>query len=542
MPNAILRGNKAFEPLTDAIAARFGWQIDQQVYLRNLNFASFTVPPGAQTDTNLQALRQEFAAYIQYAAYSPLMQACWDPDDDLYTQSTQTTGPQWSLKKSRFNEVWDTTKGSASVRVAIVDTGCYLDHVELIGQVLTPADFPAENLDIANNDSTMEDNVDHGTFLCGLVSALADEGFGMAGAAPDCRVIPIKISEAGEANHARFVAGCMLGFTLGAKVVNLSWRSTVGSAPLEEMVDDIYNGGGLLFVSAANDGTDDMTWPAAYENAVAVGNSRTDDSRVPSSTYGDWVDIAAPGEDLKSTGNHFADEHHGPWTGTSFSAPLTAAAAALLWSYKPELTNAEIRILLETTGAPTIGFNPSNSIKRLDVAAALEAIVPDPVPIPTIDSVTTWQTLLGTISKVSNLDFFVTNPQDIGFIRYTLDCLPLGVADPTDMTQDVTAGGIYMSWFTLDSTPRLNQQAVLRAQCFDTDGNPGMEATTPVFIFNIRGDVNSDGKIDAADTSAYIGMGGLKSGDAGYIPYFDSDLDGTITEADAGVIGYDWNP
>jgi hypothetical protein len=539
--NPMLRENRQFEAVSDAVAGALRLSIDQQVYLRKLNFATFDVPAGVSADAAVAALRSPaWAGVVEYAAYAPMIYPCYESNDPGYTSSNENNGWQWSLKKSNFNTAWDSTKGSSDVLVAVVDTGCYLDHEDLGGILDPQVAFPSATTDIANNDNTMEDSNEHGTFLCGLVGATMDNGTGITGGAPGCRTFAVKISEdGGGVNHGTFITGCMLGFTLGAKVVNLSWRSTGGSPPLRTMTEDIWNGGGILFVSAGNDGNDNPTWPAAYDDAVAVGNSNSADACDPSSSRGDWVDIAAPGVGLTSCGSHFPGDYHGPWVGTSFSAPLTAAAAALLWSYQPALTNTEVRDYLEDTGAPTTGFNASNSILRLDVRAALDAIPPLVDPIA-VDSVVATQTLLGNVNHVAQFSARVLGAENVDRVRYTIDCVPLGEFDPTDVMLDVETNGVFLTVLELGEVDRMNQQAQLTAQVYDALGNPGPLVTTPLWIFNHPGDVNADGEVDAADSVAFEDRLGLTEDDPSYEPFYDSDLDGVITEGDAAAIGYFW--
>ena len=173
-----------------------------------------------------------------------------EPDD---VASPPTAGPQWRIGRIGCSQAWDYTKGDADVWIAIVDTGAMLFHEELSNVLDPEIHYPGYKLDLANNDNTMEDPYRHETNLCGIVVATQDNNRTITGVAPECRVVPVKISNNGFSNHALYVAGCMLGFELGAKVVNLSWRSNNPSPQLEGMVNEIFAGGALLIVSGGND-------------------------------------------------------------------------------------------------------------------------------------------------------------------------------------------------------------------------------------------------------------------------------------------------
>lgn len=377
--NPSLRANQQFEALTDAIAARYGLVIQTQVYLEAINMAGFSVPPEVDAAQALARLRAEFAPYIIYAGYSQYYQHCALINDPNFTSSNADSGPQWGHQRIRLAEAFDYTTGDPAVRIAVCDTGVRITHQELQAQVLDPqVAFPGFHLDVANNDNTMEDSEGHGTFIAGLIAAQVNDGITIAGAAYNCQVIPIKITNSGAALDQKIYEGCLLADQLGAKAINLSFGDTHDDPNLEVMVNQIVSHGHLFVGAAGNNNSQTIEFPGGYTNSLCVGATQYGkDERTIFSNYGYWVDIAAPGEFLKSctpdsdTGyNNWMD---GSGSGTSFAAPLVAAAAALLWSYNSALTNTQVRTYLTTTGAPATGFNNS-SVLRLDIAAALAAV------------------------------------------------------------------------------------------------------------------------------------------------------------------------
>jgi hypothetical protein len=380
--NAILRHNKQYEPLTDAIAARYGLRITSQVYLEQLNMAGFSVPPATDSAKVLDDLRREFAGSLVYAGYSQYFQHCAAVNDTDYVNSSTTGGPQWGHRRIRCAEAFDFTTGDPAVRIAVVDTGVRITHQELKAQVLDPAvAFPAFNLDVANNDNTVDDSEGHGTFIAGLIASQVNNNRTLAGAAYNCQVIPIKITNGGSAMDQDIYEGCLLADQLGAKAINLSFGDTHNDPNLEVMVNQIVSHGHLFVGAAGNNNSETIEYPSGYTNSLCVGATQyaqdDTDTRASFSNYGSWVDIAAPGEYLKSCtpdkDNGYNSWMDGSGSGTSFAAPLVAAAAGLLWSYKSTLTVSEVRNFLVTTGAPTIGFNNS-AVLRLDMAAALTAV------------------------------------------------------------------------------------------------------------------------------------------------------------------------
>src|SRR5690606_26432214 len=124
------------------------------------------------------------------------------------------------------------------------------------------------------------------------------------GIAPDCRILPVKISNGGTTAVGHIIEGCYLGFELGAEIVNLSWGSYGGVVPPEAaMVNYIWNNGGIFISAAGNDNTTDTHYPCAYQNSISVGwthegtnDARADFGSFGGSNYGTYVELAAPGD------------------------------------------------------------------------------------------------------------------------------------------------------------------------------------------------------------------------------------------------------
>jgi hypothetical protein len=143
----------------------------------------------------------------------------------------------------------------------------------------------------------------------------------------------------------------------------------------------------------------------------------------------------------------------------------------------------------------------------------------------------------GAVPGLNEIDITVEESENVATVRYVLDVVPYNdngvedrILDVTDPFEGVISG--------LEGYP--NQLANLHVRYYDPGGLPGLEIVVPVYIFNLLGDVNADNIVNAADTAAYDGMIGLISGEEGYNPLFDSDLDGEITESDAAAVGYFW--
>lgn len=284
---------------------------------------------------------------------------------------------QWDMKKIAMPTAWGTTKGTSSVKVAVVDTGANYNHSDLAGQIIKGHDF-------VNNDDDPMDDQGHGTHVSGTVAALMNNSLGVAGMAPGCKVLAVKVlGSDGSGDTSAIAQGIDYAVKQGAKVINMSLGGPQESAVLKTAVDNAVAHGVVVVVAAGNDGSTTKNYPAAYDNSLSVGASDQNDARAYFSTYGSTVDIAAPGVSILSTTK---DGQYGTEDGTSMASPHVAAAAALVFSLHPNWTVAQVRQALESTGDAVSGFSGS-SLKRLNVAKALAygggSTSPTPAPATT---------------------------------------------------------------------------------------------------------------------------------------------------------------
>jgi hypothetical protein len=426
-PGAVLRVDRRYEVLTDAIAAKYGLKIDKQVYWGLVRVASFVLPEKVDGDIVLTQIRQDFAGCVDTAGYSQLYRrdGVYIPDDPDYKNSSTTSySPLWSLHRVGASQAWGYSRGDPNVLIAVLDTGIRITHEELAAQVIDPQDLdfgdvPGEiphYVDLANDDNTMEDFDGHGTFIAGQVAAEGDNQRTIVGLAHKCRVIPIKITNADSASDINIIYGSALAFYLGARVISLSFGDYHTNGAMEDIVNQLWNNEAIFVASAGNDGVTTPHYPADYPNSISVGATDIDDARVGFSNYSEFVDIAAPGVAIKSCQPASDTAYNDQWWlsgGTSFASPLVAAAAALLWSYDSTLTNNEIRDLLEDNADPTTGFTEGD-VGRLDIAAALAEVTPIRLEIPHLSRLVYSDTVPLTVEVTGTPDrvdcYFNGNP------------------------------------------------------------------------------------------------------------------------------------
>ncbi|HWG89306.1 MAG TPA: S8 family peptidase [Candidatus Thermoplasmatota archaeon] len=254
------------------------------------------------------------------------------PDDPEFAN-------QWGLHAVRAPLAWGTTRGEG-VLVAIVDTGIDLLHPDLAPNLyLGPRG--EQGYDFVNNDTDPDDDHGHGTLVAGVVGAVADNGFGVAGVAPEATLLPVKVlDEGGEGDLSLVATGVRYAADRGAHVIVLSLGSYDDTPALRDALQYAVAKGALPIAATGNHGlTPGVLYPAAYPEAVAVG-ALEDDGTVPwYSNGGPEVDFVAPAEEILTTAR---DGRFLRRSGTSFAAPHVAGVAALFKAEDPTLGPAAL--------------------------------------------------------------------------------------------------------------------------------------------------------------------------------------------------------
>lgn len=197
------------------------------------------------------------------------------------------------------------------------------------------------------------DDEGHGTKVSSIAAAETNNGTGIAGVAPKARLMILKVSSGGLIMSSDMIEAIYYAANNGASVVNLSLTGSRYSLAEQQAVKYATSKGLLVVAAAGNDGTSVLSYPAAYEDVVAV--SSHSQSRLASdfSNYGTYIDLSAPGELVPSVTPSYS-----PLTspvvlssGTSMSAPHVSAAAGLCFSLQPELIGRVVEKALFSSAA-----------------------------------------------------------------------------------------------------------------------------------------------------------------------------------------------
>ena len=269
----------------------------------------------------------------------------------------------WGLTKIGAPFVWNITRG-AGVTVAVIDSGSG-PHPDLNANL----DAGRTIIDSIDNAGMRDVSINgHGTHVAGIIAAVADNGIGGAGVAPQVRILPIRSLDSAGSGLAEDVKNAIYFATdSGAKVINLSLGRVSEHQPLTTAIQYAVDRNVLVVAAAGNYGPNSTPmWPAASDLTLAVTAVDEYNSVASFDQRGDYIDLAAPGVSIKSTANN----DYPIQSGTSMAAAFVSGAAALLFAAQPAITAAQVRDVLQRTatdiGAPgrdtTFGYGLVNLV------------------------------------------------------------------------------------------------------------------------------------------------------------------------------------
>jgi subtilisin family serine protease len=347
------------------------------------------------------------------------------PDDPAFAT-------QWHLQPGsaagiRVAEAWDLQWGDEAVVIAVIDTGVDWSHPDLAANIwINPGEVAGNGIDDDGNgwiddvrgwdagngdaDARPETYVElgldvgfHGTHCAGIAAAVTDNTVGVAGAAPGCRIMPVKVNDSASGITDLAITEAF-GYAIasGADVLSMSFGGPGdggAAAFYQDLVDQALAAGIVCVAAAGNNDDASLMYPAACAGVISVGATDQAGARASYSTYGSWVTVNAPGDRIWSTiqSNYSFDfltgllyqfsygwDGSSPYMysdGTSMACPMVAGVVGLILSEAPTLGPAEVRQVLLDTGDVVTYDQPLGVKGNAEAAVASLQTVDAAVPV-----------------------------------------------------------------------------------------------------------------------------------------------------------------
>ncbi len=296
--------------------------------------------------TNLAVSKSDLIEYVE-------------PNREVHVLGSGTSTPndtyfanQWGPQKIAAPDAWAIEAGERNIIVAVIDSGVDYTHNDLSANYLPGGydfvdddndPYPAADGIDNNQNGWVDEGVNHGTHVAGIIAAVANNSIGIAGIAKVSILSERVMNSDGDGTSFDVVEGINHAVAHGAKIINLSLGG--GRTSLEsDACQNAWDNGCIIVAAAGNDYGGPVSYPAAYPTVIAVSATDSNDNLSNFSSVGSEVELSAPGVSILSTikNNQYETE-----SGTSMAAPHVAGVAALVWSANPGFTNEEVRKVLQ---------------------------------------------------------------------------------------------------------------------------------------------------------------------------------------------------
>jgi len=473
---------------------------NQRAIINAINVRIINVPVGAE-EALARALSHN--PKIEFAEIDHLNKLDEIIPNDTYFNAS------WHLPKVNAPSAWETSTGK-SVVVAVLDTGVDSNHPDLIGKVL-------QGINTVDNTTNTADIAGHGTNVAGVIGAASNNGQGVSSIAWDSQILPVRVSNqsSGSAYTSDLAEGVTWAANNGAHIVNASYALT-SSSSVNAAATYLKEKGGIMVVSAGNDGSQ---WDFGdSSNLISVSATSSSDQKTSWSSFGSFVDVAAPGAGIYTTSNGGG---YASVSGTSFSAPLTAGILGLIKATNWNLTPDQMENILESSALDLggAGFDTYYGHGRVDAYAAVllaqlttGGVNNTPAPDTTPPSIT-FDLPSTLLSGVASISVSATDDASVKTLALSLG----SVADGEQLLSSVTGTQLSIG---LDTIQLYDGAYTLIATATDSSDNTSTsviditvanniatDSTPPtVYIKNLYNDAtvltNMNATIEASDNVA----------------------------------------
>ncbi|MGI8649493.1 MAG: S8 family serine peptidase [Rubrobacter sp.] len=460
--------NSTYETTTrDAVLA------SGKIYLLEApeNLSADDLSETMETDTRLLYAEPNYA--IESPEGNPRRHAARSTDYRPVQSSEPDYSAQYAIGAIRLGTAHRTEDG-AGTTVAVLDTGVQGNHPELAGSLVAGYDYVEDNADPSEAESG--EMVGHGTHVAGIVHLTA----------PAAKIMPMRVLDADGKGDVFLIAEAVQGAVeRGADVINLSLGSSEESDLLEDVfkelsepeddddlpaVAGVPREGVVVVGAAGNNNSVTEQYPSAEDGVISVASVDQNEQKSEFSSFGpEWVDVAAPGEDIHSL---FPASGYASWDGTSMATPFVAGQAALIRGLRPNLpaarddddpANASVEGVIKSSARAladkSLGAGHADAARSLNVANLAPSVTPvNPKPGARIKSRTpviaaTVRDPGSTLAK-SNIRLFVrgverknfTYAPSTGRLSFKTPKLPYGATGVRIVARDDLGKSASRSW------------------------------------------------------------------------------------------------
>ncbi|MDR0269332.1 MAG: S8 family serine peptidase [Paenibacillus sp.] len=306
--------------------------------------------------------------------------------------SAQAVNPNqtWNYNMIKVPQAWEITTGSTAVKIGVLDSGIDSNHPSL-------SNFVNTSLGRSFVGGTTMDGFGHGTHVAGTIASYGS----VSGVMQSASLIPIRVlGNNGLGSLYGIQQGIVYAVSIKCDVINMSLGGGGYDQGMDDAVQTAVSAGVTVVAATGNDGVASISYPAAYNNTIAVGSVTSSRTRSSLSNYGSGLDIVAPGSNIYST---VPNGQYQLMSGTSMATPHVTGVVGLMKAVNPSLTPAQVESILKSTAQPA-GSAYEYGSGIVDAYAAVQAANGGGNPQPDKQTQTTVQTDKSVYQRGDNIN------------------------------------------------------------------------------------------------------------------------------------------